>query len=109
MSRVDERIELEITGMTCASCAARIEKRLNRIEGVTASVNYATERAAVAYPPEVSPGQLIAAVEVVGYGASTLAAVFPTPPATAAADSIPLADAPASPSPTSAASIAPTP
>ena len=51
MSRVDERIELEITGMTCASCAARIEKRLNRIDGVTASVNYATERAAVAYPP----------------------------------------------------------
>ncbi|MBR7839694.1 heavy-metal-associated domain-containing protein [Actinospica durhamensis] len=67
MPNVGERIELEITGMTCASCAARIEKRLNRIDGVSASVNYATERAAVAYPPEVSPAQLIATIEAIGY------------------------------------------
>jgi Cu+-exporting ATPase len=40
-----ERLELPIEGMTCASCAARIEKRLNRLEGVEASVNYATENA----------------------------------------------------------------
>lgn len=71
-----DRVEFEITGMTCASCAARIEKKLNRIEGVTASVNYATEKAAVAYPPEVvSPAQLIAVVEATGYGAS-----LPVPP-----------------------------
>lgn len=77
-----DRLELEITGMTCASCAARIEKKLNRIEGVTASVNYATEKAAVAYPPEVvSPAQLIAVVEATGYGAS-----LPAPPPAANAE-----------------------
>jgi len=76
--RTEDRVELEITGMTCASCAARIEKKLNRIEGVTASVNYATEKAAVAYPPEVSPADLIAVVEATGYGAA-----LPAPPAPA--------------------------
>ena len=96
MNRVGERIELEITGMTCASCAARIEKRLNRIEGVTASVNYATERAAVAYPPEVSPTQLIAAVEAVGYGASPLAQMFPPPSSRADSDAS-IVSAPPSP------------
>ena len=65
-----DRVELDITGMTCASCAARIEKKLNRIEGVTATVNYATEKAAVAYPPAVSPAELIAVVEATGYGAT---------------------------------------
>ncbi len=44
------QIQLAIGGMTCASCAARIEKRLNRLDGVSASVNYATETATVAYP-----------------------------------------------------------
>jgi Cu+-exporting ATPase len=76
--RTEDRVELEITGMTCASCAARIEKKLNRIEGVTASVNYATEKAAVAYPPEVSAADLIAVVEATGYGAALPA---PPPPA----------------------------
>ena len=54
--------ELAIEGMTCASCAARIEKRLSRIDGVEATVNYATERARVRYPESVTPEQLIAAV-----------------------------------------------
>ncbi len=65
-----ERIELPITGMTCASCAARVEKRLNRLEGVEASVNYATETAAVTFDPAaVAPERLVEAVEQVGYGA----------------------------------------
>jgi Cu+-exporting ATPase len=63
-----ERVELPIEGMTCASCAARIERSLNRIEGVTASVNYATEKAAVEFDPaRVSADALVAAVEQVGY------------------------------------------
>jgi Cu+-exporting ATPase len=65
-----ERLELPIEGMTCASCAARIERKLNKLEGVTASVNYATEKAAVEYDPaQVSPEALIEAVEQVGYSA----------------------------------------
>ncbi len=64
------RIELPITGMTCASCAARIEKRLNRLDGVEASVNYATETAAVDFDPAaVAPERLVEAIEQVGYGA----------------------------------------
>ncbi|HET9769294.1 MAG TPA: heavy metal translocating P-type ATPase, partial [Acidimicrobiia bacterium] len=56
--------------MTCASCAARIERRLNKIEGVTATVNYATERAHVTAPPGVvDPGRLVAEVEAAGYTA----------------------------------------
>lgn len=43
-------VELLIGGMTCASCAARVEKKLNRMDGVTATVNYATEKARVSYP-----------------------------------------------------------
>jgi Cu+-exporting ATPase len=62
-------VELAISGMTCASCAARIEKRLNRLDGVTATVNYATEKAKVAFDPAVSPDALIAAVEAAGYRA----------------------------------------
>ncbi|MEQ9337652.1 MAG: heavy metal-associated domain-containing protein, partial [Miltoncostaeaceae bacterium] len=45
------RVELPIQGMTCSSCASRVEKRLNRMEGVHASVNYATERATVEFDP----------------------------------------------------------
>ncbi len=48
------RIELAIGGMTCASCASRIEKKLNRMDGVTASVNYATEKASVTFPDGVT-------------------------------------------------------
>ncbi|NYI40333.1 cation transporter [Demequina lutea] len=56
-------IELEIGGMTCSSCAARIEKRLNRIPGVEASVNYATERAKVELPESATVEEAIASVE----------------------------------------------
>jgi Cu+-exporting ATPase len=65
-----DTIELEITGMTCASCAARVEKRLNRLDGVEASVNFATEKAHVVAPRGYDPGALIAEVEKTGYGAS---------------------------------------
>jgi Cu+-exporting ATPase len=67
-----ERIDLEVTGMTCASCAARIEKKLNRLDGVTATVNYATDKATVELDPAhgVSPDELVAVVEGLGYGAS---------------------------------------
>jgi len=65
-----ERLELPIEGMTCASCATRIEKRLNKLEGVEATVNYATENAAVTFDPaRVAPEDLIAAVEAAGYHA----------------------------------------
>jgi P-type Cu+ transporter len=65
-----EHVELPITGMTCASCATRVERSLNEVEGVTATVNYATERAAVDYDSvTVAPTQLVHAVEAVGYGA----------------------------------------
>ncbi|NEA48342.1 heavy metal translocating P-type ATPase [Streptomyces sp. SID10815] len=62
-------VELAIGGMTCASCAARIEKKLNRMEGVTATVNYATEKAKVSYAADVSVPELIATVEATGYTA----------------------------------------
>jgi Cu+-exporting ATPase len=63
-------ITLDLDGMTCASCAARIEKRLNRIDGVNATVNFATEQASVDYPAGVTADQLVAAVEASGYAAS---------------------------------------
>jgi Cu+-exporting ATPase len=63
-------IELELEGMTCASCAARIERRLNKLEGVRATVNFATERAAVRYDRDrTALGALLAAVEAAGYHA----------------------------------------
>ncbi len=62
-------VDLEIGGMTCASCAARIGKRLNRIDGVTADVNYATEHALVAVADDVSIDELVAQVEAMGYTA----------------------------------------
>ncbi|MGI9062801.1 MAG: cation transporter, partial [Pseudonocardiaceae bacterium] len=71
-------VDLAITGMTCASCAARIEKRLNKLDGVTATVNYATEKAGVDYPDGVDPADLIAQVEKAGYTAT-----LPAPPSTA--------------------------
>ena len=65
------RLELPIEGMTCASCAARIEKRLNKLEGVEATVNYATENAAVSFDPvRVAPEDLIEAIEAAGYHAA---------------------------------------
>ncbi len=65
-----ESVELDITGMTCASCAARIEKKLNKLDGVQASVNYATEKARVLHPPMVAVQDLIEVVERTGYGAA---------------------------------------
>jgi len=62
-------VQLELEGMTCAACAARIERKLNRVEGVEATVNLAAERATVQAPEGVSVEQLVAAVEAAGYGA----------------------------------------
>lgn len=73
-----ESIELAITGMTCASCANRIERKLNKLDGVTATVNYATEKAKVSYPDDVTPEDLVTVVEQAGYGAA-----LPPPPAQA--------------------------
>ena len=70
MSANQEHVELPITGMTCASCANRIERKLNKLDGVTATVNYATEKATVDFDAEtVSPEQLVDVVEQTGYGA----------------------------------------
>ena len=63
-------IDLAIGGMTCASCAARVEKRLNRMEGVTAEVNFATEKARVRVPDGIHADDLIAEVEATGYTAA---------------------------------------
>ncbi|GAB2716049.1 heavy metal translocating P-type ATPase [Streptomyces bullii] len=70
------QVELSIGGMTCASCAARVEKTLNRMDGVTATVNYATEKAKVTYHEGVEVADLIARVEKAGYTAQE-----PAPPA----------------------------
>jgi Cu+-exporting ATPase len=75
MSTDTTDVELAITGMTCASCANRIERKLNKLDGVTASVNYATEKAKVTYPGTVSTDELLRTVEAAGY-----AAALPTPP-----------------------------
>lgn len=65
------KVELGLTGMTCAACAARIEKSLNRMPGVSAAVNFATETAAVAYDPDrVAPEALVGRVAAAGYGAT---------------------------------------
>ncbi len=77
-----EHVELAITGMTCASCAARIEKRLNKVEGVTATVNFASEHATVDFDRgQVDLEDLIGAVEAAGYGAALPAAVTEGDPA----------------------------
>ena len=66
-----ERVQLEIEGMTCASCAARIEKKLNRLDGVEATVNFATEEAAVSFDArQLDVETLIEAVATVGYHAT---------------------------------------
>ncbi|WP_310726696.1 heavy metal translocating P-type ATPase [Streptomyces sp. N2A] len=68
-SAADSEVELSIGGMTCASCAARIEKKLNRMDGVTATVNFATEKAKVSYGQGVAVADLVATVEKTGYTA----------------------------------------
>ncbi|MER7244489.1 heavy metal translocating P-type ATPase [Kribbella sp. NPDC000426] len=77
----NQSVELIIGGMTCASCAARVEKKLNRMDGVTATVNYATEKAKVTYPEGVSTDDLVATVEKTGYTAA-----LPTPAVTTEAE-----------------------
>ncbi|GHE13744.1 heavy metal translocating P-type ATPase [Klenkia taihuensis] len=80
-----EEVRLDITGMTCASCAHRIERKLNKVDGVQASVNYATEAATVTYDPAaVDTDTLLATVSAAGY-----AATLPAPPA---ADDAPTPD-----------------
>ena len=74
-----EQVEMPITGMTCASCASRIERKLNKLEGVSASVNYATETATARFDPALAdPRELIEAVEAAGYQA-VLPAAEPPP------------------------------
>jgi Cu+-exporting ATPase len=80
---VTQTIELAIGGMTCASCAARVEKKLNRMDGVTASVNYATEKARVTYTDLVTPDALVATVEATGYTAELPSPTAPEAPADA--------------------------
>jgi P-type Cu+ transporter len=63
-------VKLDVQGMTCTSCAARIEKKLNRMKGVSATVNYATEKATVQVSDSVEPAALIATIEQAGYGAT---------------------------------------
>ncbi|MET9775655.1 heavy metal translocating P-type ATPase [Streptomyces sp. NPDC006367] len=73
-------VELLIGGMTCASCAARVEKKLNRMDGVSATVNYATEKARITYPASLTVADLIATVVKTGYTAEE-----PAPPPTESA------------------------
>ncbi|MEO5854317.1 MAG: heavy metal translocating P-type ATPase [Nocardioides sp.] len=72
-------VELTISGMTCASCANRIERKLNKLDGVVATVNYATEKARVSYPATVTREDLVGTVEQAGYHAALPA--LPSPPA----------------------------
>ncbi|MGI8900666.1 MAG: heavy metal translocating P-type ATPase [Nocardioides sp.] len=78
-------IELEISGMTCASCANRIERKLNKLDGVTATVNYATEKAKVTFPGELSLEDLVSTVQQAGYDAA-LPRTDDSPPAGAEAE-----------------------
>ncbi|MBT2395991.1 cation-translocating P-type ATPase [Streptomyces sp. ISL-100] len=74
-------VDLSITGMTCASCAARIERKLNKLPGVSASVNFATAGARVGHAEDVTPQDLIDVIKDMGYGAS-----LPAPPPSAATE-----------------------
>ncbi|MGP3968184.1 heavy metal translocating P-type ATPase [Streptomyces sp. 6N223] len=78
-----DEVELAIGGMTCASCANRIERRLNKLDGVTATVNYATEKAKVTFSPGVTVEELVTQVEAAGYTAE------PPPPPTPAGQAPP--------------------
>ncbi|MGW4630096.1 heavy metal translocating P-type ATPase, partial [Streptomyces rubiginosohelvolus] len=96
--------ELMIGGMTCASCAARVEKKLNRMEGVTATVNYATEKARVTFGEGLELGDLVATVEKTGYTARPVAqppvpAPAPAPEGTREATPAPAAEFTPAPAP----------
>ncbi|MQS06250.1 heavy metal translocating P-type ATPase [Streptomyces alkaliphilus] len=95
--------ELAIGGMTCASCAARVERKLNRLDGVNATVNYATEKARVEHPTGVSVADLISVVEATGYTAEHLRPPEPKPAATGSTTGPTTAAAPTGPGPDTAA------
>ena len=80
--------ELDITGMTCASCANRIERKLNKLDGVTASVNYATSKARVSFGEAVSTDDLLATVAQAGYSATLPAPAAEQPAESAARDTL---------------------
>jgi Cu+-exporting ATPase len=92
----DERstVDLEIEGMTCASCVARVQRRLEKLDGVEATVNLATERARVTYPAGLEPAQLVEAVSAAGYLARPVAQPI-DPPVVESVD--PLIDPPIDP------------
>ena len=94
-AEAEQTLELAIGGMTCASCAARVEKKLNRMDGVAATVNYATERARVTFPAGVSVDELVATVEATGYTAAP-------PTVVDAVDAVDAVGAAAAPDPTAA-------
>ncbi len=80
-------VQLELEGMTCAACAARIERKLNKLDGVEATVNYATDRAAVSFDSaRVAVEDLVRAVEAIGYGAALPRAAADMTRSEAAAD-----------------------
>ncbi|HEY2306976.1 MAG TPA: heavy metal translocating P-type ATPase [Streptosporangiaceae bacterium] len=83
-SSTPREVDLSVQGMTCAACAARVEKKLNSINDVCATVNFATERATVTAPASVPVQRLIEAVEQAGYGAAVLAGADGEGPAGAA-------------------------
>jgi P-type Cu+ transporter len=91
MAAVTEQVELPITGMTCASCANRIERKLNKLDGVSATVNYATEKATVAFDPHaVAPAQLVETVQAAGYEAAPTSSEQERDPAAEADETAPL-------------------
>ncbi|MBQ0983555.1 copper-translocating P-type ATPase [Streptomyces sp. F63] len=95
-----QRVELSIGGMTCASCAARVEKKLNRMDGVSATVNYATEKARIEFADGIVVGDLIATVEKTGYTAERKPEPPPAPePSLPAAASGPAASPGGPPAP----------
>jgi P-type Cu+ transporter len=93
-----DHVDLVVTGMTCAACAARIEKKLNRLDGVTATVNYATERANVDFDPAaVTTDRLIDVVSSIGYGAELPPSGAAPAPSAGEGEADPRSDANAAP------------
>ena len=80
--RTPDEVRLAITGMTCASCSARIERKLSKVAGVeSATVNLATEKALVSFTAPVTVEQIVAEVKKTGYGATVIDGSRPAPPA----------------------------
>jgi len=95
--------ELAVTGMTCGTCAARIQRRLGRLPGVEASVNYATGRARVTHPAGQDPAELVAAVTTLGFGAAPVERLVPASAAATVPTPRRAPEAPAGPAPAAAA------